>query len=142
MDWLISNHASIHCSEGSITFSNKMENINLIHRKNEKPTTRLVKASNLLRGVRKVLQIYVVKLNKVEDPKLSAELEWLSKFSDIFPEELTNLPPSREVDHEIKVITGSSPVSRRPYKMFLVGIKAICLVRPPTYISYSFIHKE
>ena len=45
--------------------------------------------------------------------------EWLSEFRDIFPEELTQLPPSREVDHEIEVIPGSSPVSRRPYKMSL-----------------------
>ena len=78
-----------------------------------------MKASNLLRGVRKGFQIYVVKLNKVDDPKPGNDPEWLSEFWDIFPEELTQLPPSREVDHEIEVIPGSSPVSRRPYKMSL-----------------------
>lgn len=62
----------------------------------------------------------MVKLNKVEDPKPSAEPEWLSNLSDIFLEELTNLPPTREVDHEIKVIPGSSPVFRRPYNMSLL----------------------
>ena len=58
-------------------------------------------------------------MNKVDDPKPGNDPEWLSEFRDIFPEELTQLPPSREVDHEIEVIPGSSPVSRRPYKMSL-----------------------
>ena len=76
----------------------------LIQGKNGRPKARLVKASNLLRGAQKGLQIYVVKLNKVDDPKSGNDPEWLSEFQDIFLEELTELPPSREVDHEIKVI--------------------------------------
>ena len=60
-----------------------------------------MKASNLLRGARKGLQIYVVKLNKVDDPKPGNDPEWLSEFRDIFPEKLTQLPPSREVSQEV-----------------------------------------
>lgn len=119
MDWLTASHASIHCSTGSVTFTDKFENQVLIQGKNGKPKAHLVKASNLLRGVRKGLQIYVVKLNKVEDPKPNEDPEWLSEFRDIFPAKLTKLPPSREVDHEIEIIPGSSPVSKRPYKMSL-----------------------
>ena len=111
MDWLIANNASIHCKGGSVTFTDKFGNVVLIQGKNGKPKARLVKASNLLRGARKGLQIYVVMLNKVDDPKPGNDFEWLSEFRDIFPEELTQLPPSREVDHEIEVIPGSSPGS-------------------------------
>ena len=42
-----------------------------------------MKASNLLRGAQKGLQIYVVKLNKVDDPKSGNDPEWLSEFGDI-----------------------------------------------------------
>ena len=94
MNWLIANHPSIHCKEGSVTFTDKFGNVVLIQGKNGKPKAHLVKASNLLRGPRKGLQIYVVKLNKVDDPKLGNDLEWLSEFLDIFPEELNQLPPS------------------------------------------------
>lgn len=78
-----------------------------------------MKTSNLLRGAQKGLQIYVVKLNKVDDPKSGNDPEWLSEFRDIFPQELNELPPSREVDHEIEVIPRSSPVSKCTYKMSL-----------------------
>lgn len=64
------------------------------------------------------MQIYVVKLNKIEDPKPNNDPELLSELRDIFLEKLTKLLPTREVDHEIEVIP-SSPVSKRPYEMSL-----------------------
>ena len=45
---------------------------------------------------------------------------WLQEFSDVFPEDLTKLPPKREIDHDIKVFSGSEPISKRPYKMSLI----------------------
>ena len=98
MDWLIANHASIHCKEGSVNFRDKFGNVVLIQEKNGKPKACFTKASNQLRGSQKGLQIYVVKLNKVDNPKSGNDLEWLSEFRDIFPKELTKLSPLREVD--------------------------------------------
>ena len=120
MDWLTTNHASIHFKEGTVTFTDKYENEVLIQGKNGKPKVRLVKARNFLRGARKGLQIYVVNLNKVEDPKPNRDPEILSEFRDMFLEKLTKLPLTREVGHEIEAIPRISPVSKRPYKMSLL----------------------
>ena len=51
--------------------------------------------------------IYAVKLNPMDKPKPANEPEWLSKFEDIFPEDLTELPPPRDVDHAIELILGA-----------------------------------
>ena len=53
------------------------------------------------------------------ESKENMDPSWLHEFWDVFPKELTNLPPSREIGHEIEVIPGSEPVSKRPYKMSL-----------------------
>ena len=59
--------------------------------------------------------IYAVKLNPIDKPNA-----WLSEYEDIFPKDLTELPPPREVDHAIDLISGAQPVARRrPYKMSL-----------------------
>ena len=55
----------------------------------------------------------------MEQREGQSEPRWLHKFSDVFREDLTNLSPSRDVDHEIEVILGSELVSKRPYKMSL-----------------------
>ena len=101
MDWLIANHANVHCAQGSFSFQDKQGQETLVQGRNEKPRAKLSKASRMLRGLRSGQQIYVVKLNKVEQKEGQNEPSWLQEFSDIFPEDLTNLPPSRDVDHEI-----------------------------------------
>ena len=63
--------------------------------------------------------IYAVKLNPVDKAKSTNELEWLSEFKDVFPEELTELPPPRDVDHAIELVPGAQPIAKRPYKMSL-----------------------
>ena len=39
------------------------------------------------------------------------------EFPDVFPEELPRLPPDREVEFAIELIPGTTPISRRPYRM-------------------------
>ena len=119
MDWLSTNKASIHCANGTVTFRNKQGQEMLVQGRNNAPKARLVKASRLVKGFKSGQQIYVVKLNKVEEPEENEDPAWLQEFLDVFPEELTNLPPSREIDHEIELIPGSEPISKRPYKMSL-----------------------
>ncbi|MCO5592634.1 hypothetical protein L7F22_046637 [Adiantum nelumboides] len=47
------------------------------------------------------------------------EPEWLSEFSDVFPEELTDLPPTRGSVHDITLVPGARPIAKSPYKMSL-----------------------
>jgi len=39
------------------------------------------------------------------------------EFPDVFPEELSGLPPDREVEFAIELIPGTAPISRWPYQM-------------------------
>ena len=39
------------------------------------------------------------------------------EFPDVFPEELLGIPPEREVDLSIEIITGTTLISRVPYRM-------------------------
>ena len=52
-----------------------------------------------------------MKVKQVKDHTL------LSKFRDVFPEEILGLPPQREIDFSIEIVPGSAPVSKIPYRM-------------------------
>ena len=41
----------------------------------------------------------------------------LCKFSDVFLDELLGLPPDRDVEFKIELVLGTTPISRRPYRM-------------------------
>ncbi len=39
------------------------------------------------------------------------------EFIDVFPEELTGLPPRREIEFCIDIVHGTNPISMPPYRM-------------------------
>ena len=42
----------------------------------------------------------------------------LTEFSDVFPKDLpSGLPPARDIDHRIKLVPGTEPPHRAPYRM-------------------------
>ena len=49
----------------------------------------------------------------------------MCEFPDLFPEELPGLPPQREIDFEIELISGAQPISKAPYRMAPMELKEL-----------------
>jgi hypothetical protein len=49
----------------------------------------------------------------------------LGIFSDVFTEELPGMPPDREVEFVIDLLPGTTPISKRPYMMFVEELKEL-----------------
>jgi hypothetical protein len=49
----------------------------------------------------------------------------VNEYQDVFPAELTSLPPSREVEFTIDLVSGTEPVSRTAYRMAPVKLKEL-----------------
>ena len=49
----------------------------------------------------------------------------IREFPDVFLEELQGVQPEREVDLSIKVIEGTNPISRAPYRMAPTELKEL-----------------
>ena len=62
----------------------------------------MVKAAKLAKGLKKGLHIFLLKLNEPSNSLEVNELEWLSEYQYLFLDELTELPPSRGLEHEIE----------------------------------------
>ena len=74
-------------------------------------------ATKLFKHSQKNQRIYAVKLNPIDKPSSKNKPKWLSTYADIFPEELSQLPPKQELDHTIDLIPGAQSVAKRPYKI-------------------------
>nr|GFB15654.1 putative reverse transcriptase domain-containing protein [Tanacetum cinerariifolium] len=53
---------------------------------------------------------------KVNELKLK-DIPIIREFHDVFPEDLSGLPPSREVEFRIDLIHGAMPVAKSPYRL-------------------------
>ncbi|MCI69509.1 cellular nucleic acid-binding protein, partial [Trifolium medium] len=54
----------------------------------------------------------------IMEEKLEVDaLPVVCEFPDVFPEDISDLPPEREVKFYIDVVPGTSPISMAPYRM-------------------------
>ena len=47
------------------------------------------------------------------------------KFLDVFPKELSRLPPDWEIEFEIELLPGMAPISKAPYRMATTELKEL-----------------
>jgi hypothetical protein len=57
-----------------------------------------------------------VVLNRL-DAASTMDVRTVSEFPDVFPEELPGMPPDREIEFVIKLVPGTAPIFKRPYRM-------------------------
>ena len=46
-----------------------------------------------------------------------ADIPVVCEFPDVFPDELLGLPPDKEIEFKIELLSGTAPISQRPYRM-------------------------
>ncbi|MCI54433.1 cellular nucleic acid-binding protein, partial [Trifolium medium] len=54
---------------------------------------------------------------KLEGGVKMEELPIVCEFPDLFPEDISNVPPEREVEFAIDLAPGTSPISKALYRM-------------------------
>ncbi|GKD33619.1 putative reverse transcriptase domain-containing protein, partial [Tanacetum coccineum] len=87
MDWLSKYHAKILCDEKGIHIP--------------------------INGETLIIQV----MEKKSDEKKLEDILVVKKFPDVFPEDLPGLPLVRQVEFQIDLIPGATPVARTPYRL-------------------------
>ncbi|GKB41388.1 putative reverse transcriptase domain-containing protein [Tanacetum coccineum] len=70
----------------------------------------------LVHGERAVGITKALKSAKEDEPKLS-DISVVCEFEDVFPEDLSRLPPQRQVEFHIDLVLGVTPVAKSPYRL-------------------------
>jgi len=39
------------------------------------------------------------------------------EYPDVFPDELLGMPPDRDIEFDITLLPGTTPISKRPYRL-------------------------
>ncbi|GKA54095.1 putative reverse transcriptase domain-containing protein [Tanacetum coccineum] len=125
MDWLAKYHAVIDCAEKIVRIPWGNETL-IVHgdkssRGNE---TRLniiscTKTHKYLLKGHHVFLAYVT-TKETEDKSGEKRLEdvpIVRDFPEVFPEDLSGLPPTRQVEFQIDLMPGAAPVARAPYRL-------------------------
>src|SRR4030067_2552849 len=99
---------TINCMEKSVMFGNPKK----------KMESNFLTASQVEASVADEAQLFMMFASlKVDKEKGSNEFPVVNEFLDVFPDDVADLPPEREVDFSIDLVPGTSPVSMVPYRM-------------------------
>ncbi|MBE3102723.1 MAG: hypothetical protein IMZ40_00590, partial [Bacilli bacterium] len=118
MAWLKQVDAWIACKEGAVHGKIHNGESFTIRGKRSSPRVPMLSHLQMKRCIRKNHEVFLIHVSEVEDESKDNKRvnEFLDEFKDIFPEELTELPPRRDVDHAIDLIVDAAPIARAPYR--------------------------
>ncbi|GMH10559.1 hypothetical protein Nepgr_012400 [Nepenthes gracilis] len=109
MDWLAKNHATIDCFTKKVYFNiPEMETLFFQNiKKKEMPV--IISALHAKHLVKSGCKTYLAYARTTGSHKMSAkDIQVIYEFEDVFPEELPGLPPYREIEFEIFIISDVS----------------------------------
>nr|GEV82904.1 putative reverse transcriptase domain-containing protein [Tanacetum cinerariifolium] len=125
MDWLAKYHAVIICAEKiiRIPFGNEI----LIVRgdgSSNKHETRLniISYTKAQEYLTKGCHVFLANITATKDEDKSKgkrlkDLPVVQEFPEVFPEDLSGIPPTRQVEFRINLIPGAAPVAQAPYRL-------------------------
>jgi hypothetical protein len=128
--WLTRHNPHIDWTKNEVTLIQDGVNITI---KPDKTQTRTpiatLSAIQFKKALKKATCAFVALIRpKKEDKKLSISESvklLLNKYKDVFPDKLPGLPPSRDHDHEIKLVPDAAIPKKKMYRMSPLEIEAV-----------------
>jgi hypothetical protein len=103
MDWITTHKGVISTSPRLVT---------LVHPDGTRVTFEPMKS-------RDIPAVYSLHTRAISDVPMVCE------FEDVFPEDLSSLPPDRDVEFVINLVSGTAPIAQSPYRMAEVELKLL-----------------
>jgi hypothetical protein len=117
MDWLASHRALVDCFVKRVLCVDDERRPVEIQGVQRKVSLLFISTMKVKRCLRQGCRLYVVEVvNERKGPSLD-QYPVLSKFQDVFLNELPGLPPERELDFTIELKPGAEPISKTLYRM-------------------------
>ncbi|XP_042386795.1 uncharacterized protein LOC121978525 [Zingiber officinale] len=118
MDWLVQHDAVIDCKQRMVKLKLPNEKLLIFQAASRIAVPHMIsmcKARRMLSKGCEGLLVHISVKSGTQRPSLE-EVEIARDFSEVFPEDVTGLPPTREVEFGIQLVPGTTPVSKAPYR--------------------------
>ncbi|KAI3808912.1 hypothetical protein L1987_24875 [Smallanthus sonchifolius] len=117
MDWLATNEAHILCDSKVIELRTPSGEIVTIKGDKSTNPVGLISMIKATKYLRKGCLAYLISVTTCNTERELKDVPIVSKYPDIFPEELPRTPPDREVEFCINLVPGTAPIAKSPYRL-------------------------
>ena len=118
MDWLSKHRATLDCYKKEVRLV-RLEELGVIFRGIRREIApSLINAMTASKMLRKGCQGYLAfVVDRRQEGTRLEDIPIVKEFPDVFPDDISGLPPDREVEFTIDLIPGTEPISIPPYRM-------------------------
>jgi len=82
-----------------------------------------ISANKVMTSLKEDAQVYMILYNLEVETKVSmGDLPIVREFLEVFPEDISNLPPKREIEFSIAPVPNAGPIFIAPYRMSLIEL--------------------
>lgn len=122
MDQLYLHRTKVDCYEKGIKCLDDNGEQRLLQGKKKETSVRMVTTMKIKHNHRKwcvlfEVHIFIDKVKDVEDAYILSRYPVLQQFQDLFPTNILEFPPHKEVGFSIELVPGVAPTSKAPYRM-------------------------
>ncbi|XP_068504007.1 uncharacterized protein [Phaseolus vulgaris] len=104
MNWFSVNHILIDCGRKKLIFPG-LERM------------QIISTHQFKREIQEGAKCFMLLACSIVIDKVQKDMFVVQEFMDVFPDEIPELPPKREIEFAIDLIPGAGPVSISPYRM-------------------------
>ena len=124
MDWLSKHRAIVDCGQKTVVLRCSDQTEVIVQGIGSSVMSNVISTMQARRIMRKGCETFLALILDSKRGQVDVEnIPVVREFSDVFPEELPDIPLEREVDLAIEIVPGTVPMSRAPYKMAPTELK-------------------
>ena len=139
MDWLSKHRAIIDCDKKTVVLRCSNQSEVIVHGVRSSLMSNVISAMQARRLLRKGCEAFLALMFDFKRGQIELEnIQVVKDFLDVFLEELPGIPPEREVDLSIEILSGTSPTSRAPNRMAPTELKEL-KIQPQELMDKVFI---
>ena len=129
MDWLSRNQVMVDCRMKRVTLRKPNDNVVILIGERSNHLSNVIFAATTRKMVQKGCEAYLAYvIDTVKARPSVSDIPTISDFSEVFPKELSRLPPQREIEFAINVVPGATLASITPYRMAPLELKEFKLL--------------
>ncbi|KAJ9564382.1 hypothetical protein OSB04_000348 [Centaurea solstitialis] len=118
IDWLAKNHAWVGCDEKIIHIDLPGRGPFVIYGDRRNRQTSLISMLKARKCVKKGCQSFLAYvIDSKKEKSVIETIPVVSEFPEVFPDDLTSLPPDRPIEFRIDLLPGAAPIARSPYRL-------------------------
>ncbi|KAJ9566488.1 hypothetical protein OSB04_002454 [Centaurea solstitialis] len=124
MDWMIRNKVKIDCEQKMVCVKLPDGRTAVVYGVKRNRSTSLMSVIKANRCIRKGCVWFMACVVDSGRDKLEVkDVEVVCDYPEVFSEDLVSLPPDREIEFQIDLVPGATPIAKAPYRLAPLELK-------------------